>query len=234
MSTSWSEIVTASMTVIDDERLNELLTVSPAQFYRRMSDYVKMALPALKRPPELLKYLQSGMTPPDYTDAEWTSTAASTTAATVIPTGKIGYDLCSVILRSSDPAGGVLYEAYPDAVYDAETGDVTFPIQPDIGIQYLMDFYKDGEFSTLTENQMELFALAVAVLWDRRFERTWLNLTVKVHDSTFDVVNESNYLEKSSQRLIRNVQDFNDKLKAYEQLCAYETTTSKSASIVLA
>ena len=234
MSTAWSEIITASMTVIDDERLNELLTVSPAQFYRRMSDYVKMALPALKRPPELLSTLQAGMDLPEYSDSVWTSTVASTSASTDVATGMIGYDLCSVIIRSGDPAGGVLYDAYPDAVYNSETGVVTFPIQPDIGIDYMMDFYKDGEFPTLTESQMELFALAVAVLWDRRFERTWLNLTVKIHDSTFDVVNESNYLEKSSQRLVRNVQDFNDKLKAYEQMCAYLTTTSKSSSILLA
>ncbi len=222
MATTWAEVVGAALTVIDDERASEQLTVSPAQFYRRMSAYVNFALPMLNRPPELLKHLKNGMTQPEFDEAEWTSTETSTGEETQVETGFTGYDLCSVVMRIPDgAAGGVIYAPYSDFTYDAETGIVTFPVQQSAGVEYMIDFYNDGTFPTLTDSQMRLFALAIAVVWDERFERTWLSITPKIKDSTFDVGNEANYMEKSSQRLQRNIAAFNDRLRHYEQDCAY-------------
>lgn len=222
--TAWSDIMSAALVQIDDVRLQEQLAVSPAQFYRRMAAMVKQALPLLCRPPELLAYLKRGMVAPMWDDFEWESTEASTEKETVVDTGKTGFALCSVASVQTDGSGRTTLTPYPDAVYDAATGNVTFPAQLSQGISYELDFYSDGEFPDLTETQMRLFALAVACVWDERFSRTWLNMTPKIHDSSFETVNEANYIDKVDKRLQNNRQSLNDELRHYEQDCAYAAT----------
>lgn len=221
--TSWADIIAAAMVLIDDVRLEEQLAVSPAQFYRRMVGWVNLAYPALSKPPEFLEYLKSGKVDPEYDDYLWTSTEESTEAETVVPTGKLAYELCSVTIRVSHPNGTVSLAPYPEATYDPETGNVTFPQQPSAGINYDIDFYTDGSFPDLTDKQMELAALSVAVLWDDRFARNFLAITPKIHDESFESPNEPQYMEKSGKRLRENTQAFYDKLRDYEQLCAYAT-----------
>ena len=68
---------------------------------------------------------------------------------------------------------------------------------------------------------MRLFALAVAVVWDERFSRNWLNMTSKIHDDSFKTVNESNYVQAITKRLHDNRIAFDHEMRAYEQLCAY-------------
>ena len=223
--TTWADIIASAMVLIDDVRLEEQLAVSPAQFYRRMVGWVNMAFPKLSKPPELLTYLKSGKVEPEYDDYLWESTEASVTdPETVVTTGKLGYELCSVTLRVSHPNGTISLLPYPDATYDAETGNVTFPQQTAEGISYDIDFYTDGQFPDLTETQMRLFALAVATLWDERFARNWLAITPHIHDESFSAPNEPQYMEKGNKRLHENIIAFEDELRAYEQLCAYTAT----------
>lgn len=233
-STGWAEIVAAAVVLIDDERNSELLQISPAQFYRRMAGYVNLALPMLSKPPELLAALRQGMTAPSYEAMSWVSTDESTQGETALDTGLTGYELCSAVVRlSAGPAGGVVYAPY-SVDYDAETGIVTIPQQQEAGIEYELDFYTDGSFEpALTESQMRLFAMAVAVVWDQRFERDWLNITPKVKDDTFETGNESNYMEKSSQRLQRNIAAYNDALRSYEQLCAYTSVVRRGGTALV-
>ena len=215
--TGWTDIITTAMTLIDDIRWREDLAVNPAMFYRAKSEYVTLALAMLNRPPELYLKLDTGKTAPAYADAAWTSTEESMTEQTAVQTGKTGFAICSVAQYNAD---GTKLNPY-DAAYDPETGEVTFPIQAAAGINYTIDFYTDGAFPDLTTRQAELFAYAVAIVWDTRFERNFLNLQAKIHDSAFNVVNEANYADKISQRLMRNEQLFRDKLNKYEQDCAY-------------
>lgn len=231
MATAWSEVITAAMQALDDERWAEQLTVSPAQFYRAKSDSVKFALPLLNSPPELLDYVESGMTEPQYGDYSWTSTAESLDGETEVNTGLTGCELMSALVLSAD---GTAASPYSGAAYDPETGIVTMPQQTAEGINYEFDFYTDGSFQTLTSSQLRLFALAVCVVWDEHFERNWLNMTQKIHDSSFTTVNEANYIDKNSRRLLDNRQAFNDELHKYEQLCAYKTMRSNGMNIVLA
>ena len=231
MATGWSTVINAAMQALDDERWAEQLSVSPAQFFRAKSDMVRFALPLLNSPPELLDYLEREWVEPTYDDYEWASTQASTTAETVLETGMIGYELMSCIVKSADGASAA---PYPGAVYDKETGNVTMPVQPAEGIRYEFDFYTDGTMTDLTMSQMRLFGLAVCVVWDEHFERDWIKITQKIHDSSFDTVNEANYIDKSNRRLLDNRQSFNDELHKYEQLCAYKTMRSRSMTIVLA
>ena len=221
MATTWADIVAASMVQIDDVRLQEQMAVSPAQFYRRMSALIQQAMPLLSRPPELLSFLKKEMVLPTFDDYEWTSDAASTEAETAVNTGMIGYDLCSVTQRIVHQNGTVSLLPYYGASYDAETGIVTMPVQTSAGIGYDFDFYTDGSFSDLSETQMRLFALAVSIVWDERFSRTWLNMTPKIHDDSFETVNEANYIQQITKRLQENRIAFQDELRAYEQLCAY-------------
>lgn len=222
MATTWADIIAAAMVLIDDVRLEEQLSVSPAQFYRRMVGWVNLAMPKLNKPPELLTFLKSGKVEPKFSDFEWVSTEESTQSEeTVVETGKAGFELCSVTVRVLHDNGTVSLLPYPAAEYDAETGKVTFPKQEAAGIDYDIDFYTDGEFPDLTETQMRLFALAISTLWDNRFARNWLAIGPKIHDESFDTPNEQQYMEKSSKRLHENMAAFHDELRDYDQLCAY-------------
>ena len=221
MATAWADITTAAMVLIDDVRLEEQLAVSPAQFYRRMTLWIKQAYTKLSKPPELFEYLKLGKVDAEYDDYLWQSTEASTTEETVVPTGKIGYELCSVTIRVPHPNGSISLAPYTEATYDAETGNVTFPQQTQAGINYDIDFYTDGSFPDMSDTQIRLAALAMATLWDERFARDWLSEHMKLHDESFTVASEPQYMEKANKRLHENIIAFEDELRAYEQLCAY-------------
>lgn len=224
MSTFWSEVITESaMQIIDDIRWRKELSANPARFFRAKSLYVSLALPLLSRPPQLLVYLQNGMVAPSYADAEWKSTQESTGEQTIVQTENIGYELFSCVIRAQDSAGGVALIPYPDAVYDAETGNVTFPQQRKSGVTYEMDFYTDGEFPDMTISQKRLMGLAIACVWDERFERNWLNIQPKIKDASFATINEANFIEKSSARKLANRSMLNDELRKYEQDSEYAT-----------
>lgn len=225
MTTNWSDIIAATQTVLHDVRWQEQLAINPAQFYRAKSAYITMALPLLCRPPALLQYLQNGMVEPSYASAAWESTEESILTSTTVETGLTGFSLISVVRRSED---GTEATPYPQAVYDPASGSVTFPKQAAAGIQYEMDFYTDGVFPALTPSQKRLFALAAAIVWDEHFERDWLNLTPKIHDASFETVNEANYIDKSVKRLTENRERFADELRKYEQDCAAATVMPRA------
>ena len=220
--TAIADVITQAMVYIDDIRLQEQLSANPALFYRRMSDYVNAAMPLLSSPTQLFDYVHRDYTEPTYDDSTWVSTEASTTQETVVDTGKTGYDLCSIV--SFDEDGDVI--PCTDAVYDAETGEITFPIQQSVGVEYEIDFYKDGETADLTPTMIRLFALAIAIVWDERFSNNWLNITQKLKDSSFQTVNESTYIDKITIRQKENRQRFQDEMRKYEQNTAYKTIVS--------
>lgn len=228
----WSEIIQKAKLLIDDVRWDRELALSPARFFRAKSDWVLLALPLLNRPPNLTDWLKSGMIAPRYDDAEWVSTAESLDGPVTVATGMTGYDLCSVTVLSGTEEGGQIArateEVYTDFSYDKETGNVTFAQQTAEGIVYELDFYTDGSFRNFDESIMRLFSLAVAVVWDERFDNNWLNMQMKIHDSSFSTANEGNYAEKISQRRERNRAAFTEELKQYEQNRAYLTRVPRT------
>ena len=213
-----SEVIQNAMVIIDDIRLDSMIQENPALFYRKMQQYVDLALPLMSRPPELYDCVTAEYEPCTFADYEWVSTTDSMTQQTEVDTGKIGYDLCVVSQRSAD---GTELDTYSDFVYDSETGIVTFGVQTAAGINYEIDFCSDGSFSDLTPTMIRLFALAIAIVWDERFNHNWLNLQPKIKDSSFNTVNEANYTEKLTIRMKENRQSFNDELRKYEQDNAY-------------
>lgn len=225
MATSWEQIYAAAMIPIDDIRLQEQMAISPALFYRRMSLFLTAAMPLLSRPPELAAYLRESMEEPEYDEYEWVSTAGSTLADTTVATERIGYEICSCIIVETLDDGRVIQTPY-EVDYNAETGEVVFPIQESEGIAYQLDFYTDGSFADLSSAQLRLFGQAIAYVWDERFVQTWLNRQPKINDSSFTTVNEANWTEKVSQAHRRIAQDFYEELKAYEQLCVYQSVVA--------
>lgn len=226
MGTAWSEVIcNYAMPLIDDVRLTDQMGSNPALFFRRMSLYVNLALPNLSRPPELDTYLKKDLTQPDYADITWVSTDESVERITTVETGLIGYELFSCSLRTTDDAGVVTMTLAPDVTYDSETGNVVFPTQDATGLEYTLDFYTDGSFgNVLTEAQKRLVGMSIAIVWDERFSRNWLNIQQKIKDSSFDTVNESNYMREVQSRLVTNRGLLNDELRKYEQDLAYSNT----------
>lgn len=221
--TGWSDVITAAMQVIDDERWRDELRINAAQFYRAKSQTVIFALPLMSKPPELLAYLQTDMMSAGYDDFVYISEQEAEAGSSVtVETGKQNYDICNVSMRSTDGMASIPVPCN----YDTESGNVTLTLAASGVREYSIDFYKDGEFQTMTPTQMRLFALAVAVTWDDRFQRDWMANTMKIHDGSFETVNESNYMDKSNARFLSNKQAFEDELRDYEQKCAYATVVS--------
>ena len=217
--TAIAEIISEAMIYIDDVRLHEQLDSNPALFYRRTSAYVSASMPLLSSPPELLDYIQGSYIAPEYDDFTWVSTEDSTVDDTTdVDTGCIGYDLCSVVSYSED---GMYVTPYKDFEYDKETGIVTFQIQEESGIEYEIDFYKDGSVNDLTYTMKRLFGLAISIVWNERLTNSWLDITPKIKDSAFKSQTESTYVDKMTLRKTALRQEFQDELKKYEQLNAY-------------
>jgi hypothetical protein len=233
MGTPWTEIIcNYAMPVMDDVRLNDQMGENPALFFRRMALYMDLAIPMVSRPPELDSYLNYELTKPDYDDFIWRSTSESLEGETTVETSMTGYELFSCSLREVDDSGVVTSTPVSGVTYDPETGTVVFPQQETVGLEYNVDFYTDGSFYyDLTEAQKRILGLAVGVVWDERFSRNWLNITQKIKDSSFDTVNESNYMREVQNRLFMNRHLLNDELRKYEQDVAYKNTVTPRAQI---
>lgn len=233
MGTPWTEIIcNYAMPVMDDVRLIDQMGENPALFFRRMALYMDLAIPMVSRPPELDSYLNYELTRPNYDDMIWRSTSESLEGETTVETTMTGYDLFSCSLREVDESGVVTSTPVSGVTYDPETGTVVFPQQETVGLEYNVDFYTDGSFYyDLTEAQKRLLGLAVGVVWDERFSRNWLNLTMKVKDASFDTVNESNYMREVQNRLFMNRHLLNDELRKYEQDVAYKNTVTPKTQL---
>ena len=71
MGTAWAEIVTEYARVeINDIRLQKDAQENPALFFRRMSLYMKNAVPLFNQPPEMQSWLSG--TEPSFGDTTWT------------------------------------------------------------------------------------------------------------------------------------------------------------------
>ena len=233
MGPCWAEVIcNYAMPLIDDVRLTDQMEESPALFFRRMSIYMGLAAPMLTKPPELFACLNEGLTKAVYADSAWVSTEESTEGETVVSTGLVGYELFSCSLRTDAGNGSVALVPAPEATYDPESGEVTFPIQKEKGLEYSLDFYTDGSFGReLTDAQKRLLGMAVGIVWDERFTRNWLNIQEKVKDSSFDTVNESTYMREAQNRLSMNRHLLNDELRKYEQDLAYFNAVSPRGSL---
>lgn len=225
MATSWSEIITDyAMTEIDDIRLAEELLENPALFFRRMSLYLKNGAAYFDNPPEVQSWLK--FTEPQFADYEWT--AETSADETEVDTQLTGYDIMSAVILTTDAVGTPVSIPYHEAVYDSETGIVTFPAGLEDGTVFSLDFYTDGQFeNTLTLVEKRILGKCAALVWNERFDGNWLNMQPKIHDKSFTVGSESNHIRAVSEKMRRLRAELNDELRRYEQNIAYRDTAKR-------
>lgn len=220
--TGWSEIICDyAMLYINDDRMTEKLKNNPARFFREMSLYMRSAIPRFNRPVEMISYLKPG-TEPVFDSFLWTAPEGEPGPITV-PTGKTGYDLCSVVIREKDRYGNPIETPYP-ARYDPETGEVTFEtVMP--ATVFDMDFYTDGTFDNeLTQEMKRILGLCIQSVWENRFTSAWLPREAKVSDRSFTSPNEANWTRAQEEKRRSLEATLNEELRNYEQCCAYMTT----------
>ncbi len=217
--TTWTEITCDyALLYINDDRMTEKLKTNPARFFREMSLYVKSAIPRFNRPPEITDYLKQG-TGPVFDSFLWMAPEGEPGPATV-PTGKTGYELCSVVARGSDRYGNLIEVPTP-ARYDSETGEVTLEaVTP--GTVYDFDFYTDGAFEyDLTQEMKRILGLCVQSVWETRFTSAWLPREAKATDRSFSPPNEANWTRAQEEKRRSLEATLNEELRNYEQTCAY-------------
>lgn len=220
--TEYSEIICDYFMVQQsDVRLQDELDENPAKFFRKMSMYMKNAIPLFNRPPDVREWLA-------HTEADFDDYSVETTGAfsdgDVIVTGKTGYTLCSAGVLEEDDFGQPKYTPI-EVEYDAETGDVTLLEVVGSGVEIQFDFYTDGYFDKdLTAEMKNILGLCVQYVWERRFANDFLYRTPKIRDKSFDTGNEANWNTKETERLKTIYGQLNSAMIAFEQaLSANET-----------
>lgn len=228
MGTSWASVITDdAMLIINDIRLNTELAENPALFFRKMSFYMKNAVPRFNRPPEMKEWL--GYTEPVFNAAIHT-VIEETTENLVIELGLTGYDLMSAGTLTDDVYGNPVYTSIPEATYNADTGSVTIPATESDPIQagtvISMDFYTDGTFDNeLTAAQRRILALCIQYAWEMGFVNDWLNRTPRAKDRSFDAGNVSNQTRANTERLNAVRRTLDDEMTGYAQSCEYMQAT---------
>ncbi len=215
MGTPISELITDwALAEINDVRLDEQRKQNPALLLRRMWLYVKNGIPYFSNPPGMRERLR--YTAPEFDAFEWTAMASA--EESVAGTGLCGFDLMSAskIWRGSD--GEVLSCRYDAAVYDAQTGNVTFPAGIADGTRFSMDFYRDGSFAQeLAPEELRILGKCAALVWYERFAGDFLNMQPKIQDKSFSVGSESGHINAMTARVREYRSALNDEIQRYAQ-----------------
>lgn len=225
-TTTFSELLCNYVTAVDtdDIRWKTELSQNPALFLREKSLYVISAVPRFNRPPELSAYLT--YTAPSYDDYDYTATAAETSPIT-IQTGKTGYELCSAGLSGINQYGNAYYTPISNT-YDATTGNVTISTDLSVGQTVQFDFYTDGSFTnSLTDWQKRILGLCITESWYMNLASNFLNIQLKIQDSSFPVKSENENIRTLSERIKIIRRNISDEIQAYEQACQYQSITNK-------
>ena len=222
MGTTFAEIITDyAMVEIDDIRLQEQLDENPARFFRRMTLYVRNAVPYFTTPPQMTQRLM--FQDAQWDDFQWRGTASA--SQTVVQTGKTGYQLCSIMTALETNGEEVFWAPYRGANYDPQTGEVTFPPGIADGQIFDMDFYTDWQFDAeLNSVEKRILGLCVALVWYERFSTNWLNMQPKIQDQSFSVGSESGHIRAMTERAREFRHTLNSEIRKYEQNLSYQNT----------
>lgn len=225
MKTTFSEIITSfAMQGNKDLNWQNELAVSPARFFRAKSTAVINAIPRFNRPPQMASFLSFQM--PLYDDRT-IAVAEDMPVGSVIESGMMNYELCSVVIVNSDGS------ATPVAcTYDALTGKVTLNESVAAGSSIDIDTYIDGYFDNeLTLEQKRILGLCVVTDWFYRFSNDWLNMTPKIKDKTFDVGSESAQMTANTAKYKEMEAVLNDALLRYEINVAHRNVVNRFGSV---
>lgn len=224
MGTAWASVITEdALLIINDLRLNQELAENPALFFRKMSFYMKNAIPRFNRPPEMKEQLAGQE--PVFADFTYTTSEEAAEAVTVA-TGLTGFDLMSAGIMTEDVYGNPVYTPVEGLSYDQETGNVTIPATAEqpvpAGTVYSLDFYTDGAFDNdLTPAQRRILALCIQYAWETAFVNDWLNRAPRAKDRSSDAGNVSSQTRANTERINAIKKTLDDEMTGYAQSCEY-------------
>lgn len=239
-ATSWSDVVTKyGQVFVNDERMNDKYLQAPAQAFDEAFYYFRAAIPRFSLPPQIIPYLTYSA--PLFAFYSWTvpgDTTAdpveATPEPTVVVTRQADYEICSVVVYTTDQFGNPMETAYTSAQYDPVTGNVTFPAGLIPGTVYRMYFAIDGYFTNpLTDEMKRLLGLAFQLVWENRFTGEWLPRAAKVSDKSFSPPNEANWTRAQEEKRRGMESSFNDEMRRYEQNCKWQGTLNGTGITLL-
>lgn len=230
MGTAWSEIICDyGMVLINDIRLTEELANDPALFFRKMSLYLKNAIPMFGKPPEEKARLCG--TEPRYDSYTFT---VQEDGEQTIETGMTGYELCSVEIIRLDKFGNPVSVPVQGTTYDAETGTVTIPEGPEVWDRLDINFYTDGAFPVeLSYSEKEILGLCLQYIWESRYAGDWLNRVPKPKGKSFDVPSSAPQTRADTERLQFLKYQINGKIRSYMQSLAYQNVVPPAKQLTI-
>lgn len=244
-ATKWSEIILNYGSLFtDDARAKESYNNNPASFLNEASFYLAAAIPRFNQPAPILCYLAQN-TPQFYQEYYWTvpgevtspdsgQEPTPTTEPTVVSTGFYGYELCSVVSRSTDQFGNPADTPYLEAQYNSVTGQVTFQAGLIPGTEYVICLLIDGEFlNILTPEMKRILGLCFHLIWEYRFTGEWLARAAKVTDRSFSPPNEANWTRAQEEKRKSLEDSLNQEIRKYSQSCAYRATVGFRGNFTL-
>lgn len=225
MKTTFSEIITNfAMQGNKDLNWQSELAFSPARFFRAKSAAVINAIPRFNRPPEMASFLSFSM--PIYDERSVTA-AEDMQAGSVINSGMMNFELCSVVIVRPDGSATPV-----KSTYDPVNGNVTLGESVSAGNSIEIDGYIDGQFDReLSLEQKRILGLCIVTDWFYRFSNDWLNMTPKIKDKTFDVGSESAQMTANTAKYKEMEAILNDALLRYEINVAHRNMVGKYGSV---
>lgn len=213
-----------AMVEIADVRLQNELRISHARFFRKMSLFMLNAIPRFNKPPEAREWLK--FTAPVYDDYDCVIPETADGEDVVIETGLTGYELVNAVKIQENGFGEYEFVSVPECVYDAETGNLTFPSgSVAAGDKIAVDFYTDGYFDRELGHEIkDILGLLVQYVWEMRFANDFLLQQPKIKDKSFDVGSEANHMRAATERMRFLSERIEQRLNKFEQDVAYRNT----------
>ena len=177
-------------TYVDDIRLEELSTINPALYARKMSQYFIPAIPLFNLPAEMPEYLLGNSSCPKFFEPVYESkrfeVVGNHTAPLTVDLGE-GIELYEVFSANivSIDKNGIKTTPTNICSYDYETGIIQIHASEENpvleGTIFDFDFYTDGWFEEeLSPQIMSILGMCFQVVWQDRFNTDWLSNVAKV------------------------------------------------------
>ena len=229
MSTTFEQIECAAMTYIkNDMSLDWDMKNRLPVFYRRMWNYMEAAIPLFNKPPTMLLRLR-GYEEPQFSDVLFPVNEEPVNGSITVPTGISDMDICSAGVLTEDEFGDPAYIPLTVDSYNAETGDVVISGPISLGDEIDIDFYRSGSFNIeLNATEIDILAFCIYDVWEHRFDNNALERASKIRDASFTTISEASQTAAGTARQSAVDSQLFDKLRMYEQNCAYLKTVANA------